>query len=125
MSAISGQRAFVKQILNNYLLTADEHTRLRDEIESLKAIDAAVQDFCFMVNPPPLRIIFMGTPDFAAHALQSLHEHGHQIVGVYTQPPRPAGRGMPVQISPVQALAEKLQLKIFTRLSVCVHRGEW
>lgn len=41
----------------------------------------------------PLRIIFAGTPDFAARHLQALIQSEHQIVGVYSQPDRPAGRG--------------------------------
>ncbi len=40
-----------------------------------------------------LRIIFAGTPDFAARHLQALLDAGHQVVAVYTQPDRPAGRG--------------------------------
>ncbi|MEL7447425.1 MAG: methionyl-tRNA formyltransferase, partial [Pseudomonadota bacterium] len=48
-----------------------------------------------------MRITFMGTPDFAVPALTSLHEAGHQIVCVYTQPPAPAGRGKKLRSSPV------------------------
>jgi methionyl-tRNA formyltransferase len=40
-----------------------------------------------------MRIVFMGTPDFATHALKALREAGHEIAAVYSQPPRPAGRG--------------------------------
>jgi len=53
-----------------------------------------------------LRLVFMGTPDFAATALRALIDAGHEIVAVYTQPPRPAGRGHKLQPSPVQILAE-------------------
>ncbi|NIA71290.1 methionyl-tRNA formyltransferase [Pelagibius litoralis] len=55
----------------------------------------------------PLRLAFMGTPDFAVPALQALADAGHEIVAVYTQPPRPAGRGQKARPSPVQALAER------------------
>ena len=61
-----------------------------------------------------LRLAFMGTPDFATPALRALHEAGHEIVAVYTQPPRPAGRGQAVRLSPVHALAEQLGLPVRT-----------
>ncbi len=48
-----------------------------------------------------LRIIYMGTPDFAVPALRALAEAGHEILCVYTQPPRPAGRGKRLMPSPV------------------------
>ena len=53
-----------------------------------------------------MRVIFMGTPDFAVPALVALTEAGHEIVAVYSQPPRPAGRGKQLQPSPVQREAE-------------------
>jgi len=52
------------------------------------------------------RLVFMGTPDFAATALRALIDAGHEILAAYTQPPRPAGRGHKLQPSPVQILAE-------------------
>jgi methionyl-tRNA formyltransferase len=52
------------------------------------------------------KLIFMGTPDFAAVALKALVDAGHQFVAVYSQPPRPAGRGHDLRKSPVQLLAE-------------------
>jgi methionyl-tRNA formyltransferase len=54
----------------------------------------------------PLSLVFMGTPEFAATILDALIAAGHHIAAVYTQPPRPAGRGHRLQPSPVQALAE-------------------
>jgi methionyl-tRNA formyltransferase len=54
----------------------------------------------------PLRLAFMGTPDFAVPILQALISAGHDVVAVYTQPPRPAGRGHREQPSPVQRAAE-------------------
>ena len=55
-----------------------------------------------------MRIIFMGTPDFAVPALTALHHAGHEIACVYTQPPRPAGRGKQLRPSPVALEAERL-----------------
>jgi methionyl-tRNA formyltransferase len=55
-----------------------------------------------------LRIIFMGTPDFAVPTLDALVDAGHEIVAVYTQPPRPAGRGKAPRPSPVHSRAEAL-----------------
>jgi methionyl-tRNA formyltransferase len=52
-----------------------------------------------------MRLVFMGTPDFAVPALRALHAAGHEIAAVYTQPPRPAGRGQREQRSPVHELA--------------------
>lgn len=59
-----------------------------------------------------LRLAFMGTPDFACPALQRLLTAGHEIAAVYTQPPRPAGRGKRLQASPVQRLAEDSGLEL-------------
>jgi methionyl-tRNA formyltransferase len=55
----------------------------------------------------PLALIFMGTPDFAATILAALIDAGHPVRAVYTQPPRPAGRGHRLVPSPVQVLAER------------------
>jgi methionyl-tRNA formyltransferase len=65
-----------------------------------------------------MKVIFMGTPDFAAHALNALHAAGHDIVCVYSQPPRPAGRGHKLQPSPVQRRAEDLGLPVRHPLSL-------
>ena len=56
-------------------------------------------------HPSPLRIIFAGTPDFAAIALQALIDSSHEVVAVYTQPDRPAGRGRKLKPGPVKQLA--------------------
>src|SRR5690606_29375912 len=56
-----------------------------------------------------LRVIFMGTPEFSATTLRAIAEAGHEIVAVYTQPPRPAGRrGLELTRSPVHLLADEL-----------------
>ncbi len=70
-----------------------------------------------MGNAERLRIVFMGTPDFAAEALAALAP-AHEIVCVYSQPPRPAGRGYKLTPSPVHALAEKLGLPVRTPTSL-------
>lgn len=54
----------------------------------------------------------MGTPDFAVPALRALHAAGHDIACVYTQPPRPAGRGKQLRASPVQAASEALGVAV-------------
>ncbi len=59
-----------------------------------------------------LRIAFMGTPDFSINALSALHKAGHEIVCVYSQPPRPKGRGHKLQSSPVHELAESLGIEV-------------
>jgi methionyl-tRNA formyltransferase len=61
-----------------------------------------------------LRLAFMGTPDFAAEALMALQKAGHDIVAVYAQPPKPAGRGQHIQKTPVHRLAEELGIPVFT-----------
>ena len=61
-----------------------------------------------------LRIIFMGTPDFAVPTLAEIVGAGHNIVAVYSQPPRAAGRGMSERKSPVQTFAEAAGLRVLT-----------
>lgn len=61
-----------------------------------------------------MRIVFMGTPDFAVPALRALLEAGHGVAAVYTQPPRAAGRGMALRKSPVQQVAEQVGLTVLT-----------
>lgn len=62
---------------------------------------------------PPLRIIFAGTPDFSVPCLHALRAAGQEIVAVYTQPDRPAGRGRKLSPSPVKEAALALGLPIF------------
>ncbi len=58
-----------------------------------------------------MKVIFMGTPDFSVPVLDAIHK-AHEIVAVYCQPPRPAGRGKADRPSPVQARAEALGLPV-------------
>ena len=62
----------------------------------------------------PLRLIFMGTPDFAVPTLLELVAHGHEIAAVYTRAAKPAGRGMKLQPSPVEVEARRLGIPVFT-----------
>lgn len=65
-----------------------------------------------------MRIIFMGTPDFAVPALEALVAEGHEIAAVYSQPPRPAGRGKQLRASAVQLRAEELEIEVRTPASL-------
>ena len=59
-----------------------------------------------------MRVVFMGTPEFAVPTLLALAEDRHEIAAAYTQPPRPAGRGKQPRKSPVQLAAEKLGVEV-------------
>ncbi|TXN68832.1 methionyl-tRNA formyltransferase [Methylobacterium sp. WL6] len=61
-----------------------------------------------------MRVVFMGTPDFAVPTLARLSEDGHAIAAVYTRAPAKAGRGMALRPSPVHALADRLGLPVLT-----------
>ena len=61
----------------------------------------------------PLNIIFAGTPDFAAQHLQALIDSPYNVIAVYTQPDKPAGRGKKLQASPVKQLAEQHQIPVY------------
>ena len=60
-----------------------------------------------------MRVVFMGTPDFAAASLAALYEAGFDVAGVFTQPDRPRGRGMELSPSPVKELAAKHATPVF------------
>ena len=65
-----------------------------------------------------MRLIFMGTPDFAVPTLNALVDAGHDVVAVYSQPPRPANRGKRLTPSAVHARAEELGLEVRTPVSL-------
>ena len=66
-----------------------------------------------------LRIAFMGTPEFSVPVLRALHDDGHNVVAVYSQPPRPAGRrGLELTPSPVEQAARSLGLPVHTPKSL-------
>lgn len=65
-----------------------------------------------------LRIIFAGTPDFAARHLDALLSSGHEVIGVFTQPDRPAGRGKKLMPSPVKVLAQEKNIPVFQPASL-------
>jgi methionyl-tRNA formyltransferase len=62
----------------------------------------------------PLRLIFMGTPEFTVPTLLELVAHGHEIAAVYTRAAKPAGRGMKLQLSPVEQEARRLGIPVLT-----------
>ncbi|TMJ63493.1 MAG: methionyl-tRNA formyltransferase [Alphaproteobacteria bacterium] len=62
----------------------------------------------------PLRLIFMGTPEFAVPTLLEVVGHGHEIAAVYTRAPKPAGRGMKLQPTPVEQEARRLGIPVLT-----------
>src|ERR1700748_3997791 len=63
----------------------------------------------------PLRLIFMGTPDFAVPTLLELAAHGHEIAAVYTRAPKPGGRrGLQLQPTPVEQEARRLGVPVLT-----------
>lgn len=66
----------------------------------------------------PARIVFAGTPDFAATHLQALLNSRHEVVAVYTQPDRPAGRGQKLVASPVKQLAQKHDIPVLQPVSL-------
>ena len=65
-----------------------------------------------------MRIIFMGSPDFAVPTLDALVEAGHEVAAVYTQPPRPAGRGKGERPTPVAVRAEALGIEVYSPKSL-------
>jgi len=60
-----------------------------------------------------MRVLFMGTPDFAAESLQRLHADGFELCGVFTQPDKTRGRGMQVSFSPVKELALSIGIPVY------------
>src|SRR2546428_2292793 len=62
----------------------------------------------------PLRLIFMGTPEFAVPTLLELAAHGHEIAAVYTRAAKPAGRGMKLQPTPIEQEARRLGIPVLT-----------
>jgi len=60
-----------------------------------------------------MRIVFMGTPDFARESLEAIYNKGHNIIGVVTNPDRPKGRGMKLIASPVKEFAIEKGLNVY------------
>lgn len=61
----------------------------------------------------PLRVVYMGTPDFAVPALNALINSHHEVVGVFTQPDRKGGRGQKVLLPPVKIAAQRAQIEVY------------
>ena len=66
-----------------------------------------------MSNHNPLRVVFMGTPDFSVPTLEALIQAGHTVVGVYCQPDKQKGRGKQVQMPPVKVAALEHNLPVY------------
>ena len=60
-----------------------------------------------------MRIVFMGTPDFAKESLEAVYNAGYEILGVVTNPDKPTGRGMKMMASPVKEFAIEKNIKIY------------
>ena len=65
-----------------------------------------------------MKIVFMGTPDFAVGALEALVEAGHDVAAVVTQPDKPKGRGKEMQVTPVKACAMKHNIEVFQPVKI-------
>lgn len=65
-----------------------------------------------------MKVLFMGTPDYAVGALEAIVQAGHQVVGVVTQPDKPKGRGKEMQFTPVKQCALKYQIPVFQPVKV-------
>jgi methionyl-tRNA formyltransferase len=65
-----------------------------------------------------MRVVFMGTPAFAVPALKALLASSHEVIAVYSQPPRPAGRGLKLTTSPVHQLAEANGIPVYTPVNL-------
>lgn len=70
------------------------------------------------MQPQELRTVFMGTPDFALQTLQGLIDAGCNMVGVYTQPDRPKGRGKQLAAPPIKELAQKYDIPVYQPLKL-------
>src|SRR5215213_8625803 len=69
--------------------------------------------FTFLILNSLMRLVFMGTPDFAVPSLQVLIDGGDPVVGVFTQPDQPSGRGMAMHAPPVKVLAASRGIPVF------------
>ena len=69
-----------------------------------------------------MNIVFMGTPDFSVPTLAMLHEDGHQVQAVFTQPDKPRGRGKKLMPTPVKAKALEYEIPVYQPLSL--RKGE-
>src|SRR3954453_251348 len=61
-----------------------------------------------------MRLVFMGTPDFAVPTLVEIVGRGHEVLAVYTRAPKPAGRGMELQVTPVEREARRFGIPVLT-----------
>ena len=94
-----------------------DHHAEDEKAETRAGAEAGLSALRRSVGERRMRLVFMGTPDFSVPTLHALVEAGHAIVAVYSQPPRPAGRGKKPRPSPVQAAAEAIGAPTFTPVS--------
>src|SRR5262249_49603889 len=78
----------------------------------------------FTENPMPLRLVFMGTPDFAVPTLCEIVGGGHDVVAVYTRAPKPKGRGMELAQSPIEREARRFGLPGLTPKTLGTSQAE-
>ena len=71
-----------------------------------------------------MKIVFMGTPDFAKESLEAVYNEGHEILAVVTNPDKPKGRGMKMIASPVKEFAIEKNLKIYHMDRYCLNIEE-
>ena len=84
-----------------------------EEVQEARQGQAAARAWLATDGEMPLRVIFMGTPEFSVPTLRAVAAAGHEIAAAYTQPPRPAGRrGLELTPSPVQREAERLGVEV-------------
>ena len=57
-----------------------------------------------------LKLVFMGTPDFAVPILKTLHESDHELLSVYTQPPKKSNRGQKINLSPIHKFSNSIRI---------------
>ncbi|MCI9063309.1 MAG: methionyl-tRNA formyltransferase, partial [Clostridia bacterium] len=65
-----------------------------------------------------MRILFMGTPDFARESLEAIYNNGHEIIGVVTNPDKPKGRGMKMLMTPVKEFAVEKGIPVYQPIKV-------
>ena len=73
-----------------------------------------MNDLIFSKTNSPLKIIFMGTPNFSIEPLKALLGSAHKIIAIYSQPPRKSGRGMKENKSPVHTFGEDAKIPVYT-----------
>ena len=92
-------------------------SRIRQEKETIRKERHGAENVC-RTGKPNMRIVFMGTPDFAVPCLKALLQAGHEIAGVFTQPDKPKNRGHQMTPPPVKVCAQEAGLAVFQPTSL-------